>query len=682
MIEELITDPIVPFGEQEGYLCFFSDKLNTIEQERSQIALKSVELKRIINSALSNIYSPLPSTSLQGSLAVATGLKAQSAGGMQTSLAGERNPVQTVVEWVEPQDYDAARNRLEDESRHKTSLYVIYLLGRTANGVDELTAEIFRCREIANKYRNDPDQEIKDYCNGQSDRAIRLSAELERLLARSLMQGSFIFRGHALALDNLGQTVLEAAREHLGKVAGQVFNRYGEAPVRVGTDIAEKFLRASSLAAITSAIDSLGLVQLKNNKPSLRMDLPAIISIRDFLRSGMSVDGRRLSDYFSEAPFGWSPDTVRYLIAAMLMAGEVKLRLGAKDITINGQMAIDALKTNNAFKNVGVALRDDRPSMEMLAKASERLTELMGDTVVPLEDELSKAALKFFQKNQYHYATLPDKLRRLGLPGPERVDALATAMGDVLATDASTAPQALGSDDSWLYETLKWAAQIKLGLDKGLEVTLSEIKSLRQVVESLPQIGIPGELKIELTDVFTQVGDWQQQPEFFRFAADFNSALTQLKTRIQHAATAMQDAQSQRLKEAEADLRLVPEWSELTGQEQYELLGSLERLQITVEPNADGLQRLVNRDYEIQSQVQQFKTRIRQLGQARLKDKLRAEQGTMEATEVKKPIQRRVRAKVHITTLSELDQLIQQLQQLQSELKLAHAFELRLDIQD
>ena len=682
VIEELITDPIVPFGEQEGYLCFFSDKLNTIEQERSQIALKSVELKRIINSALSNIYSPLPSTSLQGSLAVATGLKAQSAGGMQTSLAGERNPVQTVVEWVEPQDYDAARNRLEDESRHKTSLYVIYLLGRTATGVDELTAEIFRCREIANKYRNDPDQEIKDYCNGQSDRAIRLSAELERLLARSLMQGSFIFRGHALALDNLGQTVLEAAREHLGKVAGQVFSRYGEAPVRVATDIAEKFLRASSLAAITSAIDPLGLVQLKNNKPSLRMDLPAIISIRDFLRSGMSVDGRRLSDYFSEAPFGWSPDTVRYLIAAMLMAGEVKLRLGAKDITINGQMAIDALKTNNAFKNVGVALRDDRPSMEMLAKASERLTELMGDTVVPLEDELSKAALKFFQKNQYHYATLPDKLRRLGLPGPERVDALATAMGDVLATDASTAPQALGSDDSWLYETLKWAAQIKLGLDKGLEATLSEINNLRQVVESLPQIGIPGDLKGELADVFTQVGDWQQQPEFIRFAADFNSALTQLKTRIQHAATAMQDAQSQRLKEAEADLRLVPEWTELTGQEQYELLGSLERLQITVEPNAEGLQRLVNRDYEIQSQVQQFKARIRQLGQARLKDKLRAEQGTMEPTEVKKPIQRRVQAKVHITTLSDLDQLIQQLQQLQSELKLAHAFELRLDIQD
>lgn len=48
-IEALIADPIVPFGEQEGALCFFSEKLNDIEQERSQVALRGVELKRIVS---------------------------------------------------------------------------------------------------------------------------------------------------------------------------------------------------------------------------------------------------------------------------------------------------------------------------------------------------------------------------------------------------------------------------------------------------------------------------------------------------------------------------------------------------------------------------------------------------------------------------------------------------------
>ena len=52
------------------------------------------------------------------------------------------------------------------------------------------------------------------------------------------------------------------------------------------------------------------------------------------------------------------------------MTGELKLKVSGRDVTAVGQQAIDALKTNNTFKNVGVALRDDRPSMEVLARAA------------------------------------------------------------------------------------------------------------------------------------------------------------------------------------------------------------------------------------------------------------------------------------------------------------------------
>ncbi|MFX6190221.1 hypothetical protein ABTF51_19985, partial [Acinetobacter baumannii] len=54
-VEDLINDPIVPFGEQDGNLCFFSEKLNNIEQERSQVALRGVELRRIVNEALTGV---------------------------------------------------------------------------------------------------------------------------------------------------------------------------------------------------------------------------------------------------------------------------------------------------------------------------------------------------------------------------------------------------------------------------------------------------------------------------------------------------------------------------------------------------------------------------------------------------------------------------------------------------
>ncbi|MBN0595646.1 hypothetical protein JTM42_34770, partial [Pseudomonas aeruginosa] len=115
-------------------------------------------------------------------------------------------------------------------------------------------------------------------------------------------------------------------------------------------------------------------------------------------------------DDFSSDPFGWSPDTTRYIVAAMLMAGEIKLKVSGREVTAAGQQAIDALKTNNSFKQIGVALRDERPSIETLARAAERLTELVGDMVIPLEQEISKAAAKHFPRFQHDYGSLAEKL--------------------------------------------------------------------------------------------------------------------------------------------------------------------------------------------------------------------------------------------------------------------------------
>lgn len=681
-IEELITDPIVPFGEQDGALCFFSEKLNDIEQERSQIGLRGVELKRIANTALTEVFSPLPTTQLHNSLAVQTGLKAQGAGGLLTALAGDRNTIQTIVELTDPKDYDATRSRLLDESRHPSAKYQIFLVGRSTPEIDELTAEIFRCREIANKYRNEPDQEVKEYCNGQLDRANRLTAELERLIRRSLLQGSFLFRGQASAVEGLSNDLHDAARKHLATVAEQVFDRYGEAPVRVGTDLAERFLRTGNLAGITAQLDPLGLVHIQGGKPSIRVDHKALISIRDAIDRVGVIEGKALADRFGDAPFGWSADTLRYLVAAMLVAGEVKLKAGGREISVNGQQAIEALKTNNSFKNVGVSLRDDKPSMAMLALASTRLTELSGDMVVPLEDAISKATIKLFPNLQQRYAPLAEKLRGLGLPGEDRLDALSRDITDLLLSDASDAPQRLGKEESALYDSLKWAAELKIALEQGLETTLRELQQIRDAITNLPHTGTPAVLRQELAEPLAQIAQRLQQADFYRAASDLASCLTELRARIRAAAETMQQDQALRLRDAEIELQRVPEWAELTAQEQQEQLGKLESLALVVEPDLNGLKTLVNREFEIQSQVQALKQRIQHLGRERLLAKLKAEQDALGVKDGPKTIQRKVKARGRMTSLGELDAVIQELQKLRSELTYAHAFELKVEIEE
>lgn len=690
-IEELISDRFVPFGEQDGQLRFFSEKLNNVEQERSQIPLRAVELKRIANAALTEVYAPLPSTQLNGSLAVQTGLKAQGPGGLPTPLAGDRNTIQTLVELTAPNEYEATRTRLQNESRQPSSKFQIYLIGRTTPEIDELTADVYRCREIANKHRNDPDQEVKDYCNGQLDRAGRLEGDLQRLVRRSLLQGSFIFRGQVQAVESAAPELLDAARRHLGAVAEQVFERYAEAPVRVATDTAERFLRAGNLAAITSQIDPLGLVQVKAGKPSVKADHKALVSIRDTIERMGLIEGKSLSDRFADAPFGWSPDTLRYLVAALLVAGEVKLKVAGREVTVNGQQAVDALKTNNSFKNVGLSLREDKPSMDMLALAADRLTDLSGELVVPLEDDISKATIRLFPGLQRRYAPLAEKLKSLGLPGEDRLDSLGHELAEVLLTDASDAPQRLGKPESPLYANLKWAAELRHALEQGLEATLRDLRELRTLVDSLPKTGVPAALKADLAEPLAQLDAQLAQDDAYRNAADLSSRLTTLRARIREAALAQQAAQVECLKLVAADVQRVSEWAELTQQEQQELLADLDALALQATPDAAGLRTLVNQDAVIFSQAQDAKARIERLGRERVQARMKAEMDTKAAETKdgekkedtpKAPVKRHIKARGHITNLADLDTLIKELQRVRSELHFAHAFELDLKLED
>jgi hypothetical protein len=678
-VEELISDAIVPLGEQDGNLGFHSEKLNDIELERGTIPLRAVELRRIQSEALREAYSPLPSTHLNGSLSVQTGLKAQTAGGVPASLSGDRNTVQTVVELVDPIDYEAAKARLTEESRHKSANYTIFLFGRTSPEMEELTAEIYRSKEIVNKYRNEPDQEVKEYCNGQTDRANRLMGELERLIKRSLVQGSFIFRGEVTALESINQDLIEAARKHLASVAEQVFDRYNEAPVRAGTDLAEKFLRLGNLSGVTAATDPLSLVQTQGGRPSINTGHKAITSIRDMIERQGSIEGKRLIDLFTDAPYGWSQDTLRYLVAAMLVAGEIKLKVAGREVTVNGQQAIDALKTNNAFKPVGVSLREERPSNEILAKAAERLTELSGDMVVPLEDDISKATTKLFPQLQHQYGPLAEKLKGLKLPGSDRLESLSQDIKDILFTDASDAPQRLGGEESELYANLKWAADLKRALEHGLEQTLGDLQQHRSELESLPASGTPGQLKSELVDEIAGLVERLNHADFFKYSTEFASSLTTLKSRVRDTAIALQKEQQQRITDAEQDLRRLSEWTELTQQEQNNLLSDLEKLTVTASEDLTGLRSLVNQEYAIQTQVQDIKQRIQRIGQQRLQDKLREEQ-EQAIKEGKKKISRILNPKHQITNIADLDALIAELQQLRGELKYAHEFELSIKL--
>jgi hypothetical protein len=665
-VDGLLKDPHVPLGEKDGSMRFFSEKLNEVELERSQLALRSPDMRRIFNEALKELFDPLPSARVHGTFAVTSGLRHLS-GGQQISVAGGGETVQTVVSFAGAADYEAQKVRFTDESRQRSSENTIYLLARRSPEADDLIAEIYRCQRIAELHRHDPDQEVKEYCHSQVERASRLAVELGQKIARSLAQGSFVFRGKVTAVDSLDQAPLAACRKHLAEAAERVFDRYQEAPERVGMDLAERFLRAPNLRSVTSQLDPLSLVQLSGGNPSIRTDQKGLVSIKDFVERSGTVEGKRLLDHFSGPPFGWSPDTVRYMTAALLVAGEVKLKVSGREVTLAGQQAIEALKTNNTFKSVGIALRDDRPSMEVLARAAERLTDLSGEPVVPLEEDIGKAAQKLLPSLQHRLAPLPEQLRNLGLRGENTMRTVSEQIANILLLDASDAPQRFGAEQSPLYDGLKWAISTSVAFGQGVAEAIKALRELERGIGELPTTGVPKNLREAAREDLDVVADLLSQEDFFKRKADLSTRRTAIEAHVAAAVAAMRTAQEVRIRAAEGELALLPEWAELTAEEQAGALAEIQDLSVEVTPDMVGLKGLVARQFDIDATISATRAGVVEAGRARRQPPPVPPIGD-------KPQQERAKARrtvplpARIGTLAELDALINGLSELRLEL--------------
>lgn len=671
-VEAMLKDPTVPLGEQGGALRFLSEKLTDIEHERAQLVPRAADRARIFNETLRGVFEPLPTARVANTMTVISGLKHQSGSGSALALAGEREVVQTVVVFAEPSDYEAARTRLVEESRQRSSENVIYLLGRSAPETDDVTAEIRRCQRIVELHQNDPDQEVRDYCAGQSDRAARLIAnDLAPLLTRSLGQGSFLFRGSATAVQSVDPSLADASRKHLVDAAQRIFERYQEAPVRVGTDLAEKFLRAAgaNLRAVNSTIDPLSLVKITGNKAQIDTANKALVSIKDAIERTGTMEGRGLLDAFGRPPFGWSPDTTRYLVAALLVAGEIKLKVSGREVAVNGQQAIDALKTNAAIKSVGVSLRDDRPSNEVLARASGRLTELCGDAIVPLEDAIAKAAQKRLPELQHRLGSLAERLKSLQLPGAEAVESINRQITDIMMSDASDAPQRFGAEQSPLYDGLKWAIAARTALNQGLDATVRELRMLAGAITDLPHTGAPGELRAAAGEELGVVADRLSSENFIKQGPDLGTALTSLQASVASTVKGMAQSQAQRLQEAAEDIQRLPEWPLFTAEEQGNALAKLGEFRVAASPDVAGLKKLIAQQYDIETTVSGLKSRL--AADARERERREREEREREKRKEERthPKPRRtLPIPARIGTIADLDALISRLQALRADL--------------
>jgi hypothetical protein len=616
-VTKLLEEQAVHLSEIDGRLRFMSEAVAEMEAAKGKINIFDRDLRKALNAKLTEMFTHQPEVRLEGTRSVTAGVKTM-VGSQAIPLVGEREPIHYLIEFVDTLGYEKRRDERLADSAQPANRTSAFWLARQEPGLERLLTEIVQCREIFNQNRNKSvEKEVGDYLNGQLQRAESLTGELEQRLRNMLASGSFIFRSTPTPVSSLDANINEAVKKHLDEVARKVFNKYGLAPVQAEGALAERFLKTPNLQQVASQNDPLVLVITSAGQKKINADHHALTAIRDYLAKHGQVEGGKLLDDFFAPEFGWSKDTTRYLLAALLVAGVIKLRVGGADVTVRGDSAIEALRNNNSFKKAGVALRDSMVSPETKMRAADRLLQLTGEQVMPLEQDISEGVLKHFPDLQRAYAPLEARLQGCGLPGSQRAADLQDSLTETLKGDASDATPRLGADDCPLFDHLLWAGEVHKSFANGIETTVVNLRRHLDELEHLPNAGATGDLLTATAAARAEAAELLRREDFFHQMPAIQTALKNLQISVSAGCKALASAQSAALDREIKTIESMPEWMKIGEEEQALLSARFDQLRITVPEDLEGIRKLLNHQYAITTELDRIREEIRELAKRR-----------------------------------------------------------------
>lgn len=618
-IDRMLADTLIPLDEKDGRYRFLTQAAVSLQKKFDETALGRRDIQGELNDALRAIFSPLPSAKLPGGRSVTAGLKLGIGGGQAVSLEGEREPVQIVTEFPTATAYDKVRTDRETDSMAAKEKTTVFLLGRDDPKIQELATACARCKKFLDEHRSTTDPDIQEFNKSVESRRLRNTAELERKLGEAILQGSFVSRGAQEAVSGRGADVATATQTYLADAAAKIFSSYSEAALQADSGLAEKFL-ATPLDRMTSKEDPLGLVAKAGGKTQIKLDHKALVSIKDYLEKD-GQDGRHILDHFAGVPFGWSKDTTRYLLAAAFVGGLIKLRISGQDHNVKSDAAQAAFASNKAFGPIGISLRDERPAPEALGRAAERLGELSGDSVLPLEQEIAIAARKLLPEYQATFGPLAPVLSSLGLPADcvARAEELTTDLREVVSGDGSDAVRRFGGEDSPLFQRIQWAKRLKKSLDNGLHKTLTHVRRLRDEISGLPATGVPSQLRAAAAEPLAAIDELLARESFFDEGPAIGASAAAIDALVATAIKDMTDQQEQVRREAADRWAASPDLYALEPEDREWTTTELSQLAKTVPLTLDGLRELFNHDYSVTHKLRDIEDRLKHKAASRRK---------------------------------------------------------------
>lgn len=477
------------------------------------------------------------------------------------------------VRFVNGAHFDETRQQLLTESTRQENMRTLYWLCTLNKDKEALLQEIVKCQNIRNRHQNETNKEIQAYLRAQGDMAEEKKQQLRRALREAQANSEIIFRGSPQQVN--ADTYKTVA---LKGIAEKVFEKYPLASANMKSDCVNKL---ASYGDVTTIPDSLNPFKIiKKNDGTIDAAHPALMEIKDFVASRSEATGQELMTHFESIPYGWAKDTIRYLVALMLKAGSIQLRVSGKDITVFGESAVAAMGNNNAFGKISISLNTDGTlTVPELLNAAKILMGVLGaPRTAPVKDQIAQVANKRIKYLMTKWNKLVPHFEHLHLAGLHPLNQAIGYANRILESEGGEAAYLLGKDKE-CEKTFRYAMElVKCNEQAGFLDRFLHMEKLMDEADNLAPNGILDGFRKQVSEVRQVYNGYVANPDLPNIVSDITELSSQLDAYLQQACLEFQTQSNEQLNKKRVAILANPEMEKLKEEQRAQietLLGEL-----------------------------------------------------------------------------------------------------------
>ena len=533
-----------------------------------------------------DILSPAPSVSIYGSKTISATVELSR--GRQNPVLIQGGDIKLNVRFVDAGDFEKVHNTLLTESTKVENKQTLFWVCTLPQDIELLLIDVVKDETICNNHRHDVNKEIQDYLRAQQVDADKNRQEITRILRQSQNNSETICKGSPTSVN--GETYKTHA---LKNFAERVYDKYPLAPRSMPTSVISDLLAYDDASTLPASLNPFGIVR---DNGVIDTNHAALAEIKDYIASHDDANGGQLADCFSRAKYGWSKDTIRYLVALMLKAGMIVVRSGAQSFKMFTKNAAEAMKNNTSFSHLGLSLNTDahlKPA-EMM-KAVTTLKELYNPQgLLPIPASIAKVALKIATQRRTKVEQLKDTFEKLKMAGTTIVSQAVNYLVKIVESEGAEAPYLFAKDKA-CADALRFINQVLKAEEQGkLLTSIKKIEKRLNDAQRLPQLPMLEDFKNKLEEDEQAFNELMLDPTCFGHTAEYADLASRIDSEIEQACTHFYMEATHCINQKNEEIRATADFRSLKEEQKQSIEVLMSRASVQEGNTLDRLQEMCN----------------------------------------------------------------------------------------